>query len=130
DRGTKEEATPLRAAFPDQKPVLDATVKDRGRGRGRGRLQRGSLARKNHAKAEATSSLRARKLLNRRCASVLRACFKINESKQTVFKFYSPKIACLVRDDAGAAYVEQRLSRPLETFDWCHRVHRVGAFSS
>jgi hypothetical protein len=29
-----------------------------------------SLARKNHAKAEATSSLRARRLLNRRCASV------------------------------------------------------------
>jgi hypothetical protein len=28
------------------------------------------LARKNHAKAEATRSLRARKLLNRRCASV------------------------------------------------------------
>jgi hypothetical protein len=28
------------------------------------------LARKNHAKAEPTSSLRARKLLNRRCASV------------------------------------------------------------
>src|SRR5690242_11519511 len=29
-----------------------------------------SLARKNHAKAEAKSSLRARKLLNKRCASV------------------------------------------------------------
>ncbi len=28
------------------------------------------LARKNHAKVEAMSSLRARKLLNRRCASV------------------------------------------------------------
>ena len=28
------------------------------------------LARKNHPKTEATSSLRARKLLNRRCASV------------------------------------------------------------
>jgi hypothetical protein len=30
----------------------------------------GTLARKNHAKAEATRSLRPRKLLNRRCASV------------------------------------------------------------
>ena len=35
------------------------------------------LARKNHAKAEATSSLRARKLLNRRCRACSRAGFEI-----------------------------------------------------
>src|SRR5208283_313443 len=44
------------------------------------------LARKNHAKTEATSSLRARKFLNRRSRVCLRAYFKIKESKQTVFK--------------------------------------------
>ena len=43
-----------------------------------------SLARKNHAKAEATSSLPARKLLNRFCVSILRTGFEINEPKQTV----------------------------------------------
>jgi hypothetical protein len=33
-------------------------------------MQESGLARKNHAKAEATSSLRARKLLSRRCTPV------------------------------------------------------------
>jgi hypothetical protein len=36
-----------------------------------------------------------------------------------------------VRDYVGAAGVQQRLFRPLETFDNAiRRVHRVGAFSS
>jgi hypothetical protein len=54
------------------------------------------LARKNHGKAEATSSLRARKLLNRRCVH-LRACFKINESRQTVFKVFCPTSSRIFR---------------------------------
>jgi hypothetical protein len=43
------------------------------------------------AKAEAKSSLRARKLLNRRCRACLRAGFKINEVRRTVLKFFSSK---------------------------------------
>jgi hypothetical protein len=54
------------------------------------KLSRWALARKNHAKAEATSSLRALKQTLRAC---LRARFKINESKQTVLKLFSPKAA-------------------------------------
>jgi hypothetical protein len=51
------------------------------------------LARKNHAQAEATSSLRARKLLNRPLRICLRACFKTNEHKQTVLNSSLQKAA-------------------------------------
>jgi hypothetical protein len=61
-----------------------------------------NLARKNHAKAEATSSLRARKALRQTLRVCLRACSNLNESKQTVIKLFSLKSSGIRRRFAMA----------------------------
>jgi hypothetical protein len=70
-----------------------------------GPVRNAGLARKNHAKAEAPSSLRARKALRQTLRVCLRACLNLNESKQTVIKLFSLK------------------SSP-ESFRGCHSLHR------
>jgi hypothetical protein len=55
------------------------------------RILHSTQARKNRTLGEATSSMRARKLLNRHSASVQEP--NLNELKQTVFKFSLQKAA-------------------------------------
>src|SRR5262249_3993332 len=65
------------------------------------RLPADRLVRKNYALGESTNSLRARKLLNRRCASVQEPVLQLKDSKQPVFKLFLSKSSRMVRRSRG-----------------------------
>src|SRR5271166_95423 len=83
------------------------------------------LARKNQVKAEASSSLRARKLLNGRLRVCLRARFGINESKQTLLNSSLQKAAEFRRRFAMARPFAFRTRRSSKSGGGFRRSRRI-----